>query len=208
MKSSGFGLTALIVFSCAGLAHAGALDDPALFQDGTGCATNTWCASIGAAVDPNTGDKTLEFIFNAGTVSAPTSLRSGWVAAVTGSTVDDLLDFVKIGSTYSVFLYCGDTSCSADDVGLPTGIVPGATYADGTVYGQPIALTSTQPGFGTIGGPNGACNCDVFDIIDRGSVSGIGVTATAPEPSSVVPLGTMLLIAGAGIRRRQKRSRT
>jgi hypothetical protein len=205
VKSSSFGLTALIVFSCAGLAHAGQIDDPALFQDGTGCATNTWCASINKGVaDPKTGDTTLEFVFNAGTGSALTSLTSGWVAAVTGSTVDDLLDFEKIGSTYVVFLYCGDAHCSAYDLGLPTGITATTTYADGAVY-SPV---SPQPGFGTIGGPNGACNCDLFQIQDpAGSISGLGVTAT-PEPASVVLLGTGLLIAGAGIRRRQKRSRT
>jgi hypothetical protein len=201
VKSSGFGLTALIVFSCAGLAHAGSIDDPALVQDGTGCFTNTWCASTGVAVDPNTGDKTLEFILNAGTI-----FNSGWVAAVTGSTVDDLLDFEKIGSsTYAIFLYCGDTHCSADDLGLPTGISAVATFTDTGDGSSPYAPTSTQPGHGTVAGA-----VDLFGIVDRGSLDGSGRTATAatPEPTSVVPLGTMLLIAGAGIRRRQKRSRT
>ena len=201
MKSSGFGLTALIVFSCAGLAHAGAIDDPALFQDGTNCVTATWCASTGVAVDPNTGDKTLEFILNAGTI-----FNSGWVAAVTGSTVDDLLDFEKIGSTYAIFLYCGDTHCSADDLGLPTGISAGATYTDTGNGNSPYHPTvSTLPGYGVVPGTG-----DAFGIIDVGSLNGVGVTATAatPEPTSVVPLGTVLLIAGAGIRRRQNRSRT
>ncbi len=176
--------------------------DPALFQNGTGCAGSYWCASTGVAVDPNTGDYTLEFILmtSVGESEGITPFKPGWVKDVTGATVDNLLDFEIIGGKDVIFLYCGNAFCSADDVGLPAISTAGfASFNYGSVY----IPTSIQPGYGTAYDPAGHSEGTPQYAIENTTpyVNGVGVQARASEPSSVLLLGCMLLVTIQAVRR-------
>lgn len=175
--------------------------DPALFQDGSHCTGTYWCTSTTIAIDPNTGDDTLEFLVNTSTSQSEgiTLFTTGWVKAVTGSTVDDLLDFENIGGKNVIFLYCGDASCSSDDVGLPPISTAGlVSFTDGGVYDP----TSGQPGFGNSYSSQGVlANPTEYGIEDVGHINGVGVTA-APEPTSLLLFGGILLMLTGSLRRR------
>lgn len=181
------------------------ISDPALFQDGSHCSGTYWCSSTTVAVDPNTGDDTLEFIINTSVAQSEgiTLFTTGWVKAVTGSTVDDLLDFENIGGKNVLFLYCGDANCSSDDVGLPAISTAGlVSFTDGGLY----VPTSGQPGFGNSYSSQGVlANPTEYAIEDVSHVNGNGVSAV-PEPASVLLFGGIPLVL-AGISRRRHSSR-
>jgi hypothetical protein len=198
-----FCTAAIAIFATAAFA-----DDPALFQDGTNCATTYWCASASVGNDPVTGDDTLEFKINTSTgttqgITLWTGNQLGWVAATNpaGTVVQDLIDFEVIGGQDVAFLYCGDTKCSSDDLGLPKGIgLPTNTFVDGTQYSP----TLSQPG----GGSSYAYNNENvllkdspgYQIIDTGSLNGKGVSA--PEPSAWLLLASMVFAVAALGRRK------
>jgi hypothetical protein len=180
------------------------ISDPALFQDGSHCSGTYWCSSTTVAVDPNTGDDTLEFIINTSVNQSEgiTLFTTGWVKAVTGSTVDDLLDFENIGGKNVLFLYCGDSRCSSDDVGLPAISTAGMiSFTDGALY----TPTSGQPGFGDSYSSQGVLSDPtIYSIIDPAEgarVNGVGVSAV-PEPSSVLLFGGIPLVLAGALRRR------
>ena len=184
-----------------GTAAFGDTIDPAMFQDGSHCSGTYWCTSAGAAVDPNTGDTTLEFVVKTSTAQSQgiTLFATGWVKAVTGATVDDLLDFENIGGVNAIFVYCGDANCSLDDVGLPAGISTSVSFTDGGNY----TPSSGQPGFGNSYSSQGVLsNPTIYAIEDVGHVSGVGVTA--PEPSSILLLGAVLFMTTRALLRRHK----
>lgn len=186
-------------------------DDPTLASNGVSCAGSYWCAGSGLAVDPNTGISTLEYTLkpSAGGATAgidPSTFQTGWAAAVTGTTVDDLLHFVAetVGSTTTdyVFLYCGDAQCSADDLTVPLpNVTIGATFTDdaysigGSSYSSTYAPTSGLPGYAV-----GYSAPHVYvtpNHIAEYTIADNPPFVSAMEPSSVLQLASMMIALGA-----------
>jgi hypothetical protein len=186
--------------------------DPALFQDGTNCSDTFWCAGTGVAVDPNTGDSTLEFLMNVPTPGKvdgiTTPFDTGWVEAETGSTLDFLLDFEIVGGHDAIFLYCGQAKCTADDVGLPTKM---PTVSASFILGNTFTPAPGQPGYGVSYTPNSDAT-PIYGIVTGPNVtftlpfvSGIGVVdVPVPEPSGVLELAFMMIAAAAFARKWQR----
>ena len=148
---------------------------------------------------------TLEFILMTSVAESEgiTPFKTGWVKAVTGPTVHNLLDFEIIGGKDVIFLYCGNAFCSADDVGLPVISTAGfVSFAYGSVY----TPTSIQPGYGTAYDPAGHSEGTPQYAIENAApyVNGVGVSTS--EPSSVLLLGCMLLVITEALRRYADRS--
>jgi hypothetical protein len=212
MLSSVFFAAAVTVFATGAFADDTA--DPALFQSGTNCNVpppgTYWCASDNiTTADPNTGLTTLEFVIQTTDGVAPTArgmtawTTFGLVAATSGvggtGTVQDLLDFEKLGGQDVVFLYCGDGHCTSGDSGLPTATEIAAaggiknSYQDGTQY----VPTSGQVG-----------QALAYDPLNSPPVKGAAVgyqivdPVSTPEPSAVVLFGSMMIGLAAFARKK------
>jgi hypothetical protein len=176
-------------------------DDPALFQDGSHCAGTYWCISTGRAIDPNTGEATLEFILKTsvgGSQGITEPFDTGWAETVTGATIDNLLDFEIIGGKDVIFLYCGNATCNAADVGLPATLPANPVLF---AYGNTYTPNAGQPGYASSYSSQGAQpTVPGYAVVNAGPyVNGKGVIA--PEPSSIVLLGCMLLMTPGVFRR-------
>ena len=193
-------LLASTAFVFVGIASAD--DDPALWQTGTNCTGTYWCSSIASALDTYTGYDTLEFVMNNSTTNGIPSWTQTGIMAFTSNglstgTVDDLLDFQNVGGNAVIFLYCGDTKCVANDIGLPKSYTATAFATDGGTY-TPLA---SQPGYGESWSNGVGIPAATFAIIDTGAnLNGVGKIAV-PEPTSVLLLCSVLAIVGAASRR-------
>lgn len=177
-------------------ASADPINDPAMFQDGINCVG--WCHSAGIGVDPNTSDATLEFI------TTGITFTTGWVS-VQGSGGQDLLDFVDNNGTYEIFLYCGSTDCESDDAGLPTTLPTVSAANTYNATGGVIAGYSFTPAVGDAGYDSNSTysTYGIEDDSNATKVNGVGVTDTeVPEPSSLLLLGSALVLSLAVLRRR------
>jgi hypothetical protein len=132
---------------------------------------------------------------------------------VGASKVLDDLDFEVINNQDVIFLYCGNLFCGTNDAGLPsvavtpnvtisTSSTPVAWIAPTVSVPNPVepansntpnyVPTTGQPGYGTAYTPN-ANGIPGYEVIYAGSTSGVGQTATVPEPSAVLLLGIMMI---------------
>jgi len=168
--------------------------DPAMDAVGTDCPTApAWCTSVGLAVDPQTGIRTEEYIFDS---DIPSVVDGDWEifqGSLSGPLVD-LLQFENINGVAVVFIY------SDDIVGSLAANVPASTYGTVDKVVEDIGSyttftpTSVEAGYSAIGRTNGYAEygLDTADVV--------------PEPSSVVLFGSILILAAGALRRYGRQS--
>ena len=187
--------SAAVLMLMAPVALADIDNDPAFFEDGSGCAGVLWCAGSGTLQDPFAGGLVTEYY----------KLNTTYLPAVTGgdvlinefgtTTVGDVIRFEMISGTPYAFIYSDDTAGGlAADVGLPSSFQANTVTLTENVHGLAVFTpTAGQPGYAA-----GAVSPY------RPPTYGL-TSAVVPEPAFTYVIGAFLFVVGVGGAFRRRR---
>lgn len=185
--------SAAVLMLMAPVALADIDNDPAFFEDGSGCAP--WCAGSGLKLDPLDGITTEAYQLN--TTYLP-SVTSGDVLIneFGTTTVGDVIRFETISDKPYAFIYSSDTNGGlAADVGLPGSYQANHVTITENANGLAVFTPTTgQPGYAP-----GAVSPY------RPPTYGLTSADVAPEPAFTYVIGAFLLVVGVGGAFRRRR---